>query len=462
MLKAYANGQAGGLLRAVNPAAFRQLAQLGSVDGGVHLATKIGPYGTLKAFVYGIAKQYAYRVQDGPPPDDRYRYQNRRGFYTLGYEQAWPRADLALAHGLSLRRAADAVGSYRTARRGHDAYAALHYRRYWTDAFSTRLGLSYDERRLTINGQFPTVPGNLDPALPTYEAAFGRGRTLWEAYQYTKLRRGPWTAGLGLRANAWPRPAQPGYFSAQLNLRHDPSPRQFLNLSGGQYTAVTAPEGVQFTYQRTRTRQLALDYSYRHSSLQVAAAVYAKAVQSVVSGQLLGLEAYAERSFGAHFRADLALATIRAGRPWFDAADPTARELARLQGRYNLPFSIKSTLRLAGKWGEVGAFVQYRAGAPFTPVLGSRPDPATGQPLPIYPAEPNAATLPNYFRTDLTASRFLRKRANGNTLVLYASLNNIFNTLNVSRYTYSSDYSRARPEYFQRRLLYFGLVKTWQ
>ena len=354
------------------------------------------------------------------------------------------------------------MGSYRTARHGHDAYAALHYRRYWTDAFSTRAGLSYDERRLAVSGQFPTVPGRPDPALPTYEASFARGRTLWEAYQYTKLRRGSWTAGLGLRANARPRPAQPGYLSAQLNVRRNLGSRQFLNLSGGQYTAVTAPEGVQFAYQRTRTRQLALDYRYERPALQVAAAVYAKAVQSVVSGQLLGLEAYAERSFGSHFRADLGVATIRAGRPRFEASDPTARELARLQGRYNLPFSIKSTLRLAGKWGEVGAFVQYRAGAPFTPVLGSRPDPATGQPQPQYPAEPNAATLPNYFRTDLTASKFLRKRANGNTLVPYASLNNVFNTLNVSRYTYPADYSRANPEYFQRRLLYFGLVKTWQ
>ena len=46
--------------------------------------------------------------------------------------------------------------------------------------------------------------------------------------------------------------------------------------------------------------------------------------------------------------------------------------------------------------------------------------------------------------------------------MLYASLHNVSNTLNVSRYTYPADYSRANPEYFQRRLLYFGLVKTWQ
>ncbi|WP_310398088.1 carboxypeptidase-like regulatory domain-containing protein, partial [Hymenobacter sp.] len=354
MVKAYVNAQDGRLLSAVNPAAFRRLPRLGLVDGGVHFATKVGEYGTFKAFAYGIAERYAYRVQDGSLRDN-YRYENRRGFVTLSYEQAWARADLALAQGLSLRRADDAVGTYRTIRRGRDAYAALHYRRYWTDAFSTRAGLSYDERQLDVAGRFPTVPGSLDPALPTYEAAFGRGRTLWEAYQYTKLRRGAWTAGAGLRLNAWPRPAQPGYASAQLNLRRDLDARQFLNLSGGQYTAVAAPEALQFPFLRTRTRQLALDYSFARPGLTVAAAVYAKDEQSLVTKRLVGLEAYAERTFGPHFRADVAVATVRAGQFRFDAQDPRARELARTQQRYDLPFSVKSNLRLAGKWGELGA-----------------------------------------------------------------------------------------------------------
>ncbi len=463
MLKAYVNGQDGRLLRAVNPATFRQLPRLGMVDGGVHLATKIGEYGTLKAFAYGIAEQYTYRVQNGPP-DDPYRYRNRRGFYTLSYEQAWARTDLALAQGLSLRHADDAVGgNYRTTRRGHDAYAAAHYRRYWTDAFSTRVGLSYDERRLNVNGEFPNFRAGADPGQsPTYTATFGRGRTLWEGYQYTKLRRGLWTAGLGLRLNALPRPAQSGYQSAQFNLRRDLSARQFLNLSGGQYTAITAPEALQFPYLRTRTRQLALDYSYARPGLTVAAAVYAKEEYSVVSARLVGLEAYAERSFGPHFRADVGVAAVRAGRATFDAQDPNAAALARAQRRYNLPFSFKTNLRLAGKWGELGAFAQYRAGAPFTPVLGATTDPATGSVQPQYAAMPNAAALPNYFRADFSASKFVRRPSKAGSLVLFAVLSNVFNTENVSGYTYSADYQQATPTLFQRRLLYFGLVKTWQ
>ncbi|UYZ61675.1 TonB-dependent receptor [Hymenobacter weizhouensis] len=460
MVKGYANGQNGQLLRAVNPASFRQLPRLGSVDGGLHLATKVGQYGTVKAFAYGIAERYAYHLRDASL-DDLYRYRNRRGFYTLSYEQAWPRADLSLAHGLSLRRTHDAVGSYRTARRGHDAYAALHYRRYWTDAFSTRLGLSYDKRRQRVAGQFPVVPNVLDPELPTYAATFGRGRTLWEAYQYTKLRRGPWTSGLGLRLNARPRPAQPGYLSAQLNLRRDLSAHQFLNLSGGQYTATTAPEAPQFPFRHTRTRQLALDYSHTHPALVVAAAVYTKHERALVSGRVVGMEAYVERTFSPHVRADFSAASVWASRPRFRAADAAARELARMQRRYHLPFIFKSNLRLAGKWGELGAAAQYRAGAPFTPVLGATPDLATGRLMPRYDSEPNSATLPHYFRADLSASKYMR-RLNGNTLVLYAVLSNVLNTRNVSRYTYSPDYTQATPVYFQRRLLYFGLVKTWQ
>ncbi|MBC8081915.1 MAG: carboxypeptidase-like regulatory domain-containing protein [Hymenobacter sp.] len=463
MLKAYLNAQDGRLLRAVNPASFERLPRFGLMDGGAHFATKIGEYGTFKAFGYGLSERYAYRPVTGGP--DNYRYRNLRGFYTLGYEQAWPRADLALSHGLSNRRAHDAFGNYRTTRRFADYYAAAHYRRYWTDAFSSRVGLSYDERRLHLNGQFPVRPDELSATAPTYAAAFGQGRTLWEAYQYTKYTRGAWVLGVGLRLNAVPRPAQPGYGSAQLNLRRNLSARRFLNLSGGQYTSFTSPDPAFYGFLRTRIRQVALDYSAaspRPDGSTLTAAVYAKQERSVLSTNLLGAEIFGQRTFFGRLRADLAAATVHAGPARYNAADPEARALALAQRRYDVRFQLKSTLKLVGKWGELGAFAQYRAGAPFTPVLGSTPDPATGGVLPQYPTEINAAYLPDYFRADLTASKFIRRATNGNTLVLYAVCSNILNTRNVSGYAYSADYSQTQPEYFQRRLLYFGVVKTWQ
>ena len=97
---------------------------------------------------------------------------------------------------------------------------------------------------------------------------------------------------------------------------------------------------------------------------------------------------------------------MRAARSTFDVQDPTAAAQARAQRRYNLPFSLKTNLRLAGQ--------------------------------------------------------FVRRPNKAGSLVLFAVLGNVFNTKNVSGYTYSADYQQTAPTLFQRRLLYFGLVKTWQ
>ena len=112
--------------------------------------------------------------------------------------------------------------------------------------------------------------------------------------------------------------------------------------------------------------------------------------------------------------------------------------------------------------GSPGPRLPIRCGAWFTPILGAAPDPGTGQPAPQYAPEPDAASLPDYFRADFTASKFIRNKANAHTLVLFAGLSNIFNTRNVSGYTYSANFSQATPTHFQQRILYFGLVKTWQ
>jgi hypothetical protein len=271
--------------------------------------------------------------------------------------------------------------------------------------------------------------------------------------------------GAGLRLNALPRPTQPGYGSAQLNLRRNLGTHRFLNLSGGQYTSFVSPDPVFYGFLRTRIRQLALDYSIASPAADgstLTAAVYAKQEQSVVSSRVFGAEIFGQLTFFGLLRADLAAATVHATPARYNAADPEARALALAQRRYDVRFQLKSTLKLAGKWGELGAFAQYRAGAPFTPILGVDSDPATGQLQPRYAQEVNSAYLPNYFRVDLTASKFIRRKTNGNTLVVYAVCSNVFNTRNLSGYTYSADYTQTSPEYFQRHLLYCGLVKTWQ
>jgi len=292
---------------------------------------------------------------------------------------------------------------------------------------------------------------------PAYEATIRQQRTLWEAYQYTKWKHQRWVVGVGLRTNVPPR-RQSAYLSGQLNVRYDISPRQFLNLSGGQYTSFSSPDAAYYPFLRYRTRQVALDYTYTSDELNLSAAVYAKDENSVLDSRVLGVEVYAQRTFFKKLSADLSLASIRS-RLQIDS--PQAAALAVNPRRYNLPFIVKSNLKYGFKGGEIGSFTQYRSGAPYTPILGAQLEPESGFFAPQY-AELGASRLPNYFRIDLTASKFIRSLENQNTLVLYVVLSNVLNTRNVSSFSYSADYTQANPEYFQRRFLYFGAVLTLQ
>jgi hypothetical protein len=456
MLKVYGNYQTGELIKALNPESFRKLSKFGNRDLGGHFATSLGPYGTLKLFAYAISEQYAYRFQNASL-SDTYRYRKNRVFGISSYEKAWTGADLSLSLGASRSRATDGVGNYRAARRNADYYGGLSFRRYWSDALSTRVGLSYDERVIRVGGQFPALPYALSETAPSFEATVRQQRTLWEAYQYTKWKRQRWVVGVGLRTNAPPR-QQPSYLSGQLNLRSDISPRQFLNLSGGQYTSFSSPDAAYYPFLRYRTRQIALDYAYTSEELNLSAAVYVKDENSVLDSHVLGMEVYAQRTFLKKLSADISLATIRS-RLQIDS--PEAATLAINQRRYNLPFIVKSNLKYGFKGGQIGCFIQYRSGAPYTPILGARLDSESGFFAPQYAPESGTSRLPNYFRTDLTVSKFIR-RENQNTLVLYAVLSNVLNTRNVSSYSYSADYTQTNPEYFQRRFLYFGAVLTLQ
>ncbi|MGY2134207.1 TonB-dependent receptor [Hymenobacter sp. HD11105] len=457
MLKVYGNYQTGELIKAVNPESFRKLSKFGNRDLGGHFSTSLGSYGTLKLFAYGISEQYAYRFHNASL-NDTYRYRKNRGFGIASYEKAWTGADLSLSLGASRSRATDGVGNYRAARRNADYYGGLNFRRYWSDALSTRVGLSYDERAIRVGGQFPALPYAMSETAPAYAATIRQQRTLWEAYQYTKWKHQRWVVGVGLRTNV-PHSQQSAYLSGQLNLRYDISPRQFLNLSGGQYTSFSSPDAAYYPFLRYRTRQVALDYAYTSEELNLSAAVYAKDENSVLDSRVLGVEVYAQRTFFKKLSADLSLASIRSR---LQINSPEAAALAVNQRRYNLPFIVKSNLKYGFKGGQIGSFTQYRSGAPYTPILGAQLDPESGFFVPQYAPELGTSRLPNYFRTDLTASKFIRSRENQNTLVLYVVLSNVLNTRNVSSYSYSTDYSQANPEYFQRRFLYFGAVLTLQ
>jgi hypothetical protein len=70
--------------------------------------------------------------------------------------------------------------------------------------------------------------------------------------------------------------------------------------------------------------------------------------------------------------------------------------------------------------------------------------------------KPNSARLPAFHRVDVSFSRLVPLSAE-RLLVLFVSMNNIFDRKNIYEYTYNEDYTKRIPSRSQfQRSVYFG------
>jgi hypothetical protein len=112
------------------------------------------------------------------------------------------------------------------------------------------------------------------------------------------------------------------------------------------------------------------------------------------------------------------------------------------------PFDVTHSLTLVAEknfgvsWSASGA-VRYATGKPFTPVTSAAFDQAHSVWVPQYAAA-YSDRLPPLRRVDLSVVRFARLSPQ-TFLVLFASVNNVFNRVNVYDYRYSSDYAQRIP-----------------
>jgi hypothetical protein len=98
---------------------------------------------------------------------------------------------------------------------------------------------------------------------------------------------------------------------------------------------------------------------------------------------------------------------------------------------------------------------RHATGKPYTPVLSARFDSIRHAWEPAY-GKPNSQRLPAFHRVDVSLSRLVPLPGE-RLLVLFVSMNNIFDRKNIYEYTYNEDYSKRIPSRSQfLRSVYFG------
>jgi hypothetical protein len=125
-----------------------------------------------------------------------------------------------------------------------------------------------------------------------------------------------------------------------------------------------------------------------------------------------------------------------------ERTDPNTGETARA------PFDVtQSLIAVVGRqirpgWNARAAW-RYATGRPFTEVIGATPSPESDVWIPAYGA-PFGARQPAFHRLDLSFSRLVFFGEDG-LLVVFASLNNVYDRFNVLEYRWAEDYSQRFP-----------------
>ncbi len=110
--------------------------------------------------------------------------------------------------------------------------------------------------------------------------------------------------------------------------------------------------------------------------------------------------------------------------------------------------SLRGGLRLAAAYRSA-------TGRPLTPVIGATYDQQLDEYTPQYGA-PMSERFPGFRRFDISASWY-RPLAPGWQGVIYASVNNVFDRVNIQSYTYTRDYAQRIPiQSVFNRSVYFG------
>jgi vitamin B12 transporter len=122
--------------------------------------------------------------------------------------------------------------------------------------------------------------------------------------------------------------------------------------------------------------------------------------------------------------------------------DPGSGQMARA------PFDVTHSLTLVAEksfgagWSASGA-LRYATGKPYTPVSGATFNAAQNRWIPAYSA-PFSQRMSPLERVDMSVSRFTPLGAQS-YLVLFASVNNLFDRVNVYEYRYNADYTGRIP-----------------
>ena len=457
-VQVYGNYQFSGAFVGIQKSKLSDVKNFNTRDAGINFHRRIGKKIEFNSYNYfidedfaGTDEQFTYK---GNVTTDKKRFFSVNNLKIFSEKGVW-----SFNTGANTSTQYFKFGNIYSEQKIRQIYTSINYNRNLSETINLQFGISHDFHRNKFSDSIPTYYYALSPNAPNYPQKTDIHNHILELYLYSNWDISEkFTFSSGMRSNI-PIENQKHYFSSQSGLKYKINNKQFFLLSGGKYHNYSLPNYYSKKYNLLASYQVALDYTFEKKDFLLKTAAYFKnetgehsvnAFFTTDKVRTFGLEIFVEHSFYKYFKFSLANSFLNQ-KMTIDGKD--------YPGLKDFNYLLKSTLQYNNpNLFSVAITYVSRPGAFYNEIIGSIYDNQTDFYEPVFFEDLYTGQYNTYHRFDLNFSKYIRRK--NKALIVFLSVNNLFDNSNQSQVQYNADYSLKHFEYYQFRTVYFGMV--WQ
>ena len=250
------------------------------------------------------------------------------------------------------------------------------------------------------------------------------------------------------------------YLSYQSSVRWDINKTNNIIFSLGKYHNLSNPSLILPRTSLNSSYQYAIDYTYKKNFTQIKLAAYHKKENGLTSNSfsIIDNSVNSRRISGIEFMLETYLTKniiFQISNTFLDSQ--IAGDIGEFRGENDLDYFVKSSTSYYNKGFNLSLNYTIRPGNYFTPVSSSIFDEDVKSFIPIYEDGFNTKQYGSYSRLDLSLNKSVPLKGN-NSLMLFATINNLLNSENQRNILFKEDYSFENFQFYQKRFLYIGMV----
>ncbi len=438
-LKLFSNWQPSGPIKMLNSEALEDIKSFTSNDLGVYYYGSTSQL-SWKILGYGVTEGYRFNFSH-PSFNGTFDQKKQRSFLITTIEHPLKMGAMTLNGGIGFSN-----GDYRYSNvhfnvKSRDVFFGLNYLLN-KDKYSLKTGISYDSRSSLVVGNFHTFGYALGMEHPTNDVDEKTKVTVPEYFAYFKYFLSDHIAvGGGARKNLSLNDGK-DYFSRQINFSYQK--REWsLTFGAGFYNKNGFLENSGQVFQ-SESNQKSLDIKRSKGDLEIALSLFDK------EGQVNDSKYTAK---GSELYANFQITPDLAASGSVTLLDAKSGEESYI---YDLSYFVRANISWnPAKFWTIETIVISRQGTLTNRVQNSSFDAELNVYEPVFGT--NDFRLSPYINVGLSVSKVIEV-SDEIGVIVFTSLNNVFNRDNIRGYEYNFDYSLRENSLFSLRTGYFGAV----